>query len=229
MASDTEQGSARIGAGRPATMDREDRRAAILDALDAVFRRHGMSGVTMAALAREAGMSKRTLYEVFDDRAALFDAYLARLRRTLVRPLSEEELALPLAERLRFLLAPRPLPGPCDLPLAILRAVIAETPETPAMGRSMYDNGPRVMQDLIRVELDRAVRRGEADIADTDAAAALLRDMIRPNALDLLMCPDRAPSLEEAKARFELGLDIFLRAVTTPTGGSKTTIGLAKD
>nr|WP_256439155.1 TetR/AcrR family transcriptional regulator [Rubellimicrobium arenae] len=181
-----------------------------------VFRAAGMSGTTMAAVARQAGMSKRTLYDVFSDRAALFGAYLQRLRSDFVQPLDEAALHLPLEERLRHLLAPRSCPTSFDLPLAILRAMIAEAPERPDMARSFLDEGPRAIQALIRAELDRAVARGEIGIADTGAAATLLSDMIRPSPLEVLIDPGELPDDPAVQARFNLAIEVFLRGIACP-------------
>lgn len=199
--------------GRPTVIGADERREMILNALGDLFCDAGMNGVTMAAVARKAGMSKRTVYEVFSDRAALFGAYLKRLRGDFVQPLNAAALDLPLEVRLRLLLAPRPCPTSFDLPLAILRAMIAEAPDRPDMARSFLDEGPRAIQALIRDELDRAVRRGEIVIGDTDAAAALLKDMIRHNPLDVLIDPDSLPEEQEIQARFDLALRVFMRGI----------------
>ncbi|MBP1806182.1 TetR/AcrR family transcriptional regulator [Rubellimicrobium aerolatum] len=208
-----EEDSERPRRGRPVALGAGERRERILDALAEVFRESGMSGTTMAAVARRAGMSKRTVYEVFDDRAALFAAYLSRLRHEFVQPLDDAARALPLEERLRRLLAPRAYASSFDLPLAVLRAMIAEGPERPDMARTFLAEGPGAIRELIRAELDRAVARGEATIADTGAAAALLADMIRPSPLDVLIDPASLPGDAAIQARFDLAIRVFLRGV----------------
>ncbi|WP_459036122.1 TetR/AcrR family transcriptional regulator [Roseivivax sp. CAU 1761] len=199
--------------GRPPALDAEDRRDLILDALQRVFDVSGMAGVSMAAVAREAGMSKRTLYAVFDDRAALLEAYTARRLRRMIRPLGPAEEDLPLAERLRLLLAPNIATRSLALPFAILRTVIAEAPERPDMAARIFRRGLPQIRAMIQAELDRAVRRGEVEIADTGAAAALLADMARPSPLDRLVDPARPVDLAAVEARFELGLAVFLRGI----------------
>ena len=208
-----EGGTARRKRGRPIAICADERRKLILDALGEVFREAGISSATMAAVARKAGMSKRTVYEVFQDRAALFRGYLQRLRSDFVQPLDEATLAKPLEQRLRFLLAPRSCPTSFDLPLAILRAMIAEGPDRPDMARSFLDEGPRAIQAMIRAELDRAVARGEIVIGDTGAASVLLYDMIRPGPLEVLIDPESLPSEGEIQARFDLAVRVFLRGI----------------
>ena len=199
--------------GRPPVLEPQARRDLILDALQKVFDRTGMSGVTMATVAREAGMSKRTLYAAFDDRAALLEAFTARQMTRMVHELSPQEAALPLAQRLRILLAPSEATRSLALPFAILRTIIAEAPERPDMAERIFASGlPKVRQAVER-ELRLAAELGEAEIGDPAQAAELLVDMARPSPLDRLVEPDRETDMARVEARFELGLAVFLRGI----------------
>lgn len=53
-----------------------DRRRDLLDATSRLVQRDGIEGVSMSALAREAGVSRRLVYDHFDDLSCLYDAYL---------------------------------------------------------------------------------------------------------------------------------------------------------
>ncbi|ETX13795.1 hypothetical protein OCH239_06915 [Roseivivax halodurans JCM 10272] len=199
--------------GRPPVLAPQERRDLILDALQNVFDRTGMSGVTMAAVAREAGMSKRTLYAAFDDRAALLEAFTARQMERTVHELSPQEEALPLAQRLRILLAPSEATRSLALPFAILRTIIAEAPERPDMAERIFASGLPKVRAAIERELRRAAERGEAEVDDPARAAELLADMARPSPLDRLVEPDRDTDMARVEARFELGLSVFLRGI----------------
>lgn len=199
--------------GRPPVLAPQERRDLILDALQKVFDRTGMSGVTMAAVAREAGMSKRTLYAAFDDRAALLEAFTERQMERTVRELSPEEEALPLAERLRILLAPSEATRSLALPFAITRTIIAEAPERPDMAQRIFAKGLPKVRRVLERELARAAERGEAEISDAARTAELLADMARPSPLDRLVEPDRDTDMARVEARFELGLSVFLRGI----------------
>lgn len=199
--------------GRPRVMSAEDRIERIFDALDAVFDRSGLDGTTMSAVAAEAGMSKRTLYSIFADREALFAAYLGRIRSEFVRDLTADDRALPFEGRLRQLLAPTPRPRPSGLPLAVLRVALAGGEQMAEAPRSCLTEFVLRDRELIREELDRAVRRGEASIDDTAQAAAILEAMVRPSIGDILMAPAEVPDRAAKSARFEAGLAMFLKAV----------------
>lgn len=197
--------------GRPPQMPAAERERVILDAAERVLLGHGLQATTMAAVAREAGMSKRTLYAVFDGRAALFPALVRRLREGFVAPLSPAQTALPLPERLRVLLSPDRLPGAGSVPLEVLRAAVAEAPRHPDLAESMLEEGPRAIRRLIRDELDRGVARGEIRLADTRAAAALLHGMALPCPLEkLLDATAAAEPLPESRARVDRAIAVFL-------------------
>lgn len=53
----------------------DDRRRQLLDAAARLFVREGYSGLTMVALAAEAGVSRRLVYDHFPDLASLYEAF----------------------------------------------------------------------------------------------------------------------------------------------------------
>ena len=204
--------------GRPPSLCEAERRALILDAASRILASEGLQGTTMAAIAREAGMSKRTLYELFEDRDALFEACVRRTRLQLVRPLTEAERALPLAERLRILLRP----GGCltEQSKAILRAVIAEAPAHPELARGFLREGPYGARRSLREELDRAVAAGEVEIEDTDATARILCNMSFQSPVETLVDPDAVPPAPEAvEACLARIITIFLHGVARRAKG----------
>ncbi len=196
--------------GRPPVCDPADRRDQILDAMQAVYNQDGMAGLTMSAIAKAAGMSKRTLYTVFEDRADMLEAYTERRVNRIVSNLTPAETELPLAERLRLLLTPDE--SSLSLPIAILRTIIIDAVDQPEMAERIYSRSLPVIRTRIKAELDRANERSEAQIDDTQQMAELLADMVRPSPMDaLILQKNRDPS--EIMARFELGLDIFLKGL----------------
>ena len=75
------------GPGRPRQLDTPEREAIIIDAAERLIVAQGLAGASMSAIAQEAGMSKRTLYQVFESRAALFASIVRRIRSMMTRPL----------------------------------------------------------------------------------------------------------------------------------------------
>lgn len=207
--------------GRPAQMPAAEREQLVLDAMERVIAAKGLGGASMAAIAREAGMSKRTLYRLWDSRDAMFEALVRRLRASVVRPLRPEERDLPLAERLRRLLRPEARYAASEARAAVLRAIIAEAPRHPDLARAFVREGPRSARRIVQEELGRAVARGEIVAEDTEAAARLLCDMAYINPLDRLIDPDEsAPSAVSADRRLELALRTFLGGAACRQGGA---------
>lgn len=207
------------GRGRKPQMSPEAREAAILDAAERVLTREGLRGASMAAIAAEAGMSKRTLYGLFDSRDALLAACVRRLRRALLHPLGPEADGLPLEERLFRLLVPDPGFSASPVPREILRAVIAEAPHQPAMALAFLEEGPRMVHRLIREELERAAAAGEIALEDPGFAAALLHDMAYDGLLEKLVAPDApAPPPDRAAARLRAAIAVFLCGISGAAG-----------
>jgi TetR/AcrR family transcriptional repressor of mexJK operon len=202
------------GPGRPRQLDSSEREAIIIDAAERVIVAQGLAGASMAAIAHEAGMSKRTLYEVFESRTALFASIIRRMHNMFTRPLTTAELEQPLAQRLRLLLSP---PGDklADLlPLAILRAVITEAERQPDLVHEFLQEGPYALYAMIRAELDRSVDRGEIRISDTEAAARLLAGMAHESVLENLVIAQPARRRQEAfESRLELAIRVFLGGI----------------
>ncbi|KGF69659.1 hypothetical protein LL06_09555 [Hoeflea sp. BAL378] len=202
------------GPGRPRQLDASEREAIIIDAAERVILSRGLGGASMAAIAQEAGMSKRTLYEVFECRAVLFASVVRRIRNRVTRPLSESDLELPLAHRLRLLLTPTDEKFSDLLPLAILRAVIAEADRQPDLVREFLQEGPHALYAMIRRELDRSVARGEIRIADTESAARLMADMAHESVLEHLVSAKPACARQQAhERRLDLAIQVFLGGI----------------
>lgn len=62
----------------------EERRRAVLDAAEAEFAARGFSGGSLNTIVREAGISKGSLFQYFDDKADLY-AHLAELASVRIR------------------------------------------------------------------------------------------------------------------------------------------------
>lgn len=202
-------------------MSLAERERIVLDAMERVIAAKGLGGASMAAIAREAGMSKRTLYTIRAGRDALFEALVRRLRASMLRPLAPDERDLPVEERLRRLLRPEVHGAASEARLAILRAVIAEAPRHPDLARAVAREGIHAARRIVREELDRAVARGEARIDDTADAARLLCDMACRDPIDRLIDPDEPPpSAATAEARLELALQTFLHGVAACRPGN---------
>jgi TetR/AcrR family transcriptional repressor of mexJK operon len=200
--------------GRPPRLTAEARAARVMQAMEAVIAERGLHGASMDAIALKAGMSKRTVYALFPSRDALFAAWAEQVRELLVRPLAPDEADLPLPDRLRRMLRREVEGAASESRLHVLRALIAEGPRHPEIIRAFYQAIPMAAHRLLAAEMARAADRGEINVADPEAAADLLLDMVCVNPIDMLLNPDACPVCERtAAARLDLALGIFLHGV----------------
>ncbi|WP_161470954.1 TetR/AcrR family transcriptional regulator [Tropicimonas marinistellae] len=202
--------------GRPVQMDPAEREALVLDCAIDLLSENGLEDVTMADIAKRAGMSKRTLYALYRSREELLGAGLKRMSKTLFRPLRQEERDASLEERLRILLTFTPGKHPNSLVIEMLRAVIAAVPSYPELGRRLSRKGPGQVAVLLCEELRRAVEAGEIEIEQDDipAVSDLLVDMVVGNTISRLLDPDSLPRTpEETDARRDRAIRIFLNGV----------------
>jgi AcrR family transcriptional regulator len=159
-------------------------------------------------------MSKRTLYAHYDGRTALVEAWVRRVRASLVRELPDDAGARPLAERLRLLLRREVQDAHSDRRLAALRAVIAEAPRNPDLARAVHRESAAAAKSLIEAELRRALAAGEIAGADPRTAADILFDMVYQSPLERLINPDAPPpSTAESDRRLDMAIAIFLNGL----------------
>jgi AcrR family transcriptional regulator len=144
----------------------------VLDGARIVFMRDGFEGACVDDIAREAGVSKATLYSYFPDKRLLFMEVAkgeccrqadeaGELITDTVRP--EEALTLAATRMVDFFLS--------DFGMRVFRICVAESDRFPELGREFYNSGPAqaraVMVDYFRA----ATARGELRIDDLELAA----------------------------------------------------------
>ena len=144
----------------------------VLEGARAVFLRDGFEGASVDDIAREAGVSKATLYSYFPDKRILFVEIAKRecQRQSdealqLVAMAAPPDCVLPEAARriVDFFVS--------EFGRAVFRICVAEADRFPELGREFYESGPALVRDRIAAYLDGAVARGELVIDDTLLAA----------------------------------------------------------
>jgi AcrR family transcriptional regulator len=188
LAADAEA-ACRLGGrrGRPCQIAEPERRQLLLDAAESVFLELGYSAASMDDIARRAGMSKKTLYRLFETKESLFAAVIAARRASLNvtiepgecadAPAAGEALRRYLGVMARFVLAPRQA--------ALYRLVIAESQRAPELAHSFHREGPSKCRALLSDWLALQHARGSLHVADPQSAAGMLFSMVIS---DLQMC-----------------------------------------
>lgn len=165
---------------KPAALDaRGDgaKRRQIIDGACRMFLAQGFDAASMGSIAREAGVSKGTLYVYFKSKEELFEAIVeeqCRVQAKYVFTLDEHaeiesELRRFGADLVNFL---------CHRPGGIspLRTVIAIADRMPELGTRFYESGPARGIASLRQFLEHKVAAGALKPHDCEVAAAQFID-----------------------------------------------------
>jgi TetR/AcrR family transcriptional repressor of mexJK operon len=181
----------------------------ILDAAITLFLRDGYSATSMEAVAAASGVSKRTLYARFPDKAALFQAAVTRL---IAKWMPSFEAALEHAESLEdaLLRAARQMLAAALAPeaLALYRLVIAEAERFPELGRVLQQAGAggavARIADLLR----------NAEIADPVWAAEQFQRLVLTGPQHRALGLGTSFSVGEVESWAQRSVALFLRGCT---------------
>ena len=156
----------------PATIKKGRKYDQVLEGARRVFMADGFEGASVDTIAREAGVSKATLYSYFPDKKQLF-AEVARNEcgRQADAASAEVDMSQPPATVLRqagrhllnFFLS--------EFGQRIFRICVAESDRFPELGRQFYDSGPKMVETALTCYFDMAIERGELAIDDKVLAA----------------------------------------------------------
>jgi TetR/AcrR family transcriptional repressor of mexJK operon len=186
----------------------------ILAAAERAFLAGGFGAVTMDAIAREAGVSKATVYAHFHGKEELFGAVIAHLSERRFGGFSADALdpcdiaasLTTIARRfLDLVLSPEAI--------ALNRIIIGEVIRFPVLGQVFWAAGPERIRAQIEAFLRRAAEAGSLAIPDPRMAAeqlaALARGEIHLRSLMRLEDPADPAALDAAAAS---AVATFLRA-----------------
>ena len=201
-------------------MVRSDKRRAIIDGALAVFARDGYTRASIDAISAEAGVSTRTVYNHFTDKAELFreviqdsatrvaDAQIAIIERYLHRVVDLEpdlvEFGLALAGPVRAEHAAH---------FALVRQVNAEVGHIPQEAIDAWqETGPRRVGRTLAGRLRELADRGLLRIDDPERAALQLMRLI---AVGNPSYQGAVPTEEEIVETVTAGVRTFLYGVAT--------------
>lgn len=207
--------------GRPVQMDFSDRETVILDSTHDLMMERGFDQVTMAAIARRAGMSKRTLYAHFESQEELLGRVISRVSATMFQPVPEEAQNSPFGERLALLLTFNKPPGSDRQKLEFLRTIVARAQTYPALARGLVHDGRGRLTGYVCDEILREIAAGRLKLAPEQAelSADLLVSMAFGDPLARLLDPDFAePSPELLAERRDLAIQLFLEGCAAKMG-----------
>jgi AcrR family transcriptional regulator len=204
--------------GRRRQLDEWERRRRLIDAAEHVFLQMGYGAANMDEIARRAGMSKKTIYRVFETKQDLFAAVIDGRRDELaaiIRNQAHDEIRTVeqvlngfLREIARFVLAPRQA--------ALYRLALAESQRAPELANAFCREGSTRACAPLAEWLSLQRERGRLHLPDPAAATKVLFYMaIGELQMRLLIGECREPDEHLIEERIDQAVRIFLHGVGT--------------
>lgn len=165
--------------GRPTRERAEQRHRELLDRALEVFLDNGFERSTIDGIAAAAGMAKRTIYGLYPDKAALFEAAVRRAVDRWLTPIEtlraaeSDDLEETLLAIARIRLAG--ITGPAGI--ALQRILIAEGNRFPNLFRLVYEQGTLPALTFIGEVLTRHADAGIIEIGDPEIVASAFLSM----------------------------------------------------
>ncbi len=178
-----------------------------------VFLRDGFGAASIDKVAHEAGVSTRTIYERFRNKADLLTSVITRLvERDMVTIFATAELDR-LPTRQALITIGETITGRACAPdaAALFRIVTAEAQRFPDLAAKMRAGTKARVVNAIANYFRGQVLRGKLALADPDRAAALFMQMVCAELHECLLygSPDEMAKLNFA-AHLHQVVDIFL-------------------
>jgi len=192
-------------------------RAAVMDAARTLFLRKGYAGTTMEDIAAAAGLTKRTVYNNYGGKDALFAeivadvlAYAEAFARGLHEAFTVGVTATNLEATLDDLGRRLALGIVRPEVIALRRLLIGEARAFPALGAEYFDRAPGQVLEALAAGFDHLARRGLLRVADARRAAEQFAYLVAGEPLDRAMLVGTIPSRAEVIACARAGVETWI-------------------
>lgn len=181
-----------------------------------VFLRDGYAGASVDVIAREAGVSKATLYSHFRSKEALFGAIICQQCGQWVVEAQTSEAAGASPEQILRRLGERFLENTLSPNLlALYRVVAGEAYRFPALGKTVYESGPGPARLALADYLRELTKKGRLAVKHPEMAAdqffgALLGGVHFRQILQI----EEPPTKRRIEAWVDNAVTVFLTAYT---------------
>ena len=208
----------RHSVGRPRRGTEVFREQALIDAATRVFLQSGYASSSIQKVAREAGVSTRTIYERYKNKGELLGAVVARLVDKDITTMSVAELDR-LSVKDALLTIGNTITARIMAPTvsSLLQLLAAECRRFPTLALSMRertkDRIDGAVEQYFRVQMEKGVLL----LPDPAKAASLFTQMINGELKDGILF-GTAVKVPEAQQRAHVGfvVEFFLRATQAP-------------
>ena len=171
-----------------------------------VFMSRGFEGASVDEIAKQAGVSKATLYSYFPDKKLLFmevaKSECTRQADEILAETSEEDaldvVLLEIANRFVSFIT-------SDFGQRIFRICVAESDRFPELGRAFYESGPMLMRCHMIELLQSAQANGDVDIEDFELASDQFAELCKADLFPRMVFSVSNTFTEVEKARVAEG------------------------
>jgi AcrR family transcriptional regulator len=203
----------RRGRGRPQLRSDEETGALILEAARYEFSHSGYAATAMENVSRRGGVSTKTLYRLFPNKAALFEAMVSERMDNFVsvvklRACDGSDVETALGEAL-MACAELMLDGEV---IALQRVIVADSVKFPDILETFFRRAITRTQDTLANWLRAQQKRGTIELEDADIAAGMLLGMLAFQPQRSVIFGHRpAPTREERELRAKTCAKLFLQ------------------
>lgn len=192
-------------------------RAAAVDAARTLFLRQGYAATTMAEIAQLAGLTKRTLYNNYGDKEALFTGIIAdvigyaeKFSRGLEEQFTAEIGAEDICGTLEDLGRRLALSIVRPEVVALRRLLVGEARAFPDLAREYYECAPGRVIETLAAGFERLAELGVLRVSDSRCAAAQFAYLVAGESLDRAMLVGTIPAQDHVIATARAGVETFL-------------------
>ncbi len=160
----------------------------VLEGARTVFLRDGFEGASVDDIARQAGVSKATLYNYFPDKRILF-MEVAKAECVRQETATDEMIAMNAAPEKALRTAAERMMRLFLSPFGrnVFRICVAESDRFPGLGKEFWESGPELMRTKMIAYFRQAIDRGELAIDDCDLAADQFAELCKADLFPKLM------------------------------------------
>jgi len=177
-----------------------------------VFLAQGFEGASVDLIAKEAGVSKATLYSYFPDKRVLFvEVAKQECAVQADRALQVDATDVPVREMLTSMSYKMMEFLTSDFAQRIFRICVAESDRFPELGREFYISGPKLLEDRLTEYFEHACARGELEIDDVGLAAMQFQELMKSEIfVQMIFNIIETPSQEQVDRVIKGAVDMFL-------------------
>jgi TetR/AcrR family transcriptional repressor of mexJK operon len=201
----------RPGVGRPTRAQQEQRHEELLDVALDIFLERGFEQTTMEEIAIQVGMSKRTVYARYDDKASLFKAAVRRAieRYTVPREAVEAIATDDLEETLAAIARQRIANVATPVATKLQRILSAQSYRFPELFNDAFEEGAGPTVSFLSDLFVRYNAQGEINVTEPQRAATAFLSLAVGGPARIIVSGNKLDDAEIEK-HIRFAVDLFL-------------------